>query len=102
MPPLIQSSSPAAFKSNVRELMKSGKRPIKQALAISYRVQRGNRQKGRSVRPSRPRRRPGYQSGGLVKRPYPRQKVPFLNQPQNQYNQPHQGQPLVFHPGAAR
>lgn len=37
--PLLQGKSKQAFVSNVSELMKSG-RPQKQALAISYSVQR--------------------------------------------------------------
>ena len=112
--PLQISPTKSAFQANVRELYHSNKtkppakrRSRAQILAISYRIQRGSRNKGRSVR-----RRPGYQSGGLVKVPssrpglprpsYPKQRKPFLSQPQNLYNQPHQGQPLMFHPGAAR
>lgn len=36
--PLIESASPSAFKSNVRELVEHGtrKRPMKQILAIAY------------------------------------------------------------------
>lgn len=55
--PLKQDSSKAAFSRNVAELMKSGKRSQKQALAIAYRVQRGNqgkdRKRGRSIRPGK-------------------------------------------------
>jgi hypothetical protein len=37
--PLKKSSSKAAFKNNVREMVKAG-HPIKQALAASYSVKR--------------------------------------------------------------
>jgi hypothetical protein len=37
--PLKKSSSKKAFKSNVSELVKSGK-PVKQAVAIAYSVKR--------------------------------------------------------------
>ena len=44
--PLIQSSSDAARAANIRELIHSGK-PVKQAVAIGYSVQR----KGKKVTP---------------------------------------------------
>ena len=37
--PLKQSKSQAAFKANVREMVRSG-RPQKQAVAVAYAVQR--------------------------------------------------------------
>jgi hypothetical protein len=37
--PLKKSTSPAAFKSNIRAEVKSGK-PVKQAVAIAYSVKR--------------------------------------------------------------
>ena len=42
--PLQKSASKAAFKSNVREMVKSG-RPVKQAVAAAYATQRKARAK---------------------------------------------------------
>jgi len=46
--PLKMSPSKAAFQFNLRELLQSGQRSRKQALAIALRVQRGERRKARS------------------------------------------------------
>jgi hypothetical protein len=42
--PLKKSTSKAAFKSNVREMVKSG-RPVRQAVAAAYSTQRKARAK---------------------------------------------------------
>jgi hypothetical protein len=42
--PLKKSASKAAFKANVREMVKSG-RPVKQAVAAAYSTQRKARRK---------------------------------------------------------
>ena len=55
--PLIKSSSPAAFKDNLKAELSAGK-PRAQALAIAYDVQRRNRADGGVVR--------GYDMGGPV------------------------------------
>lgn len=43
--PLIKSKSKKAFSKNVSELMHSGERPLKQALAIAFSVKRGGKPK---------------------------------------------------------
>lgn len=42
--PLKKSASKAAFKSNIREMVRSG-RPVKQAVAAAYATQRKARRK---------------------------------------------------------
>ena len=43
--PLKKSASKAAFKSNVREMMRAGNMPRKQVLAAAYATQRKARSK---------------------------------------------------------
>jgi len=44
--PLKKSASQAAFKSNIREMVRSG-RPVKQAVAAAYSTQRAAKAKGK-------------------------------------------------------
>jgi len=44
--PLKKSASQAAFKSNIREMVRSG-RPVKQAVAAAYATQRAAKAKGK-------------------------------------------------------
>jgi hypothetical protein len=49
MSPLKKSASKKAFKSNVREMVKSG-HPVKQAVAAAYATKRKTKTKGKKKR----------------------------------------------------
>ena len=83
--PLVKSASKEAFRKNIRAEITQGKKPVKQAAAIAYSVQRAAKGKPKAsggMKYTQPMPTPKPKTGGMKRTmpmPAPKPKKPIGN-----------------------